>query len=75
MYNSQIIFARTSDGINIVRTEPAGKYFAEAPDGTRTLITLAQAVEHTMRPGSRRTGNRVGARMFDSALRKAQARG
>lgn len=73
------VHARTADGIEIVRYDRAGKWYAERVDSvrpdvrkSRRLLKLAEAVELASRPDSEWFFNRSGGAQFDRRVRLAR---
>lgn len=71
MNTDRCVHARTHDGVEVVRYDRGGKWYAEPTDGTpRRALTLARAVELATQPGSTAVLRLPGGGAFDSAVRR-----
>jgi hypothetical protein len=70
--NDRTIHATTNDGVQVVRHDRAGKWYAEQDrDPRRRCITVAEAIELACRPGSVVHYGLPGGSHFDREVRAA----
>jgi hypothetical protein len=67
----RVVHATTVDGTEIVRYDKAGKWYAEPSEGKRRSISLSEAVDLAVSPGSTGTERRhTGGMQFHAKVMK-----
>lgn len=76
MANDRRVHARTADGVEIVRYDRAGKWYAEPTDGNRRRqLRFADVIELATQEGSTTHLRLPGGEAFDRGVQRRQSQG